>query len=242
MAPSIRAFPNPFSITSVQQPQTIQFTSNPAEIAYVCSTFPYLCMAAAVGTSYAPVATASSGLAVTFSIDAASTTGACSISGGTVSFTGPGTCIIDANQAGGSGYAPAPQVQQTVPVVDNDLTLTSAPGNIVVDATDPAGAIVIYPSPVVGDADDGSLPTLSCIAASGTTFAIGTTTVVCTVADAEDTDSPLTATFTVTVKGAPTQLLDLSAQVRGVGPGESLGVKLAAARSALANGDRQENP
>ena len=39
---------------------------------------------------------------MTFSIDPASTAGACKINGsGVVSFTGLGTCVIDANQAGG---------------------------------------------------------------------------------------------------------------------------------------------
>ena len=47
-----------------------------------------------------------SGQPVTFSIDSASTNGARSIDGsGTVSFTGVGTCVIDASQAGGNGYA-----------------------------------------------------------------------------------------------------------------------------------------
>ena len=40
--------------------------------------------------------------------------GACSITAGVVSFTGAGSCIVDANQAGNATYAAAPQVQQTV--------------------------------------------------------------------------------------------------------------------------------
>ena len=35
---------------------------------------------------------------------------------GVVSFTGPGTCVIDAGQAGGGGYASAAQVQQAITV------------------------------------------------------------------------------------------------------------------------------
>jgi hypothetical protein len=71
---------------------------------------------AAVGGTYTPTATASSGLPVTDTIDASSTSGACSISSGKVSFTGVGTCVIDANQAGDYGYDAAPQVQQSVTV------------------------------------------------------------------------------------------------------------------------------
>ena len=40
----------------------------------------------------------------------------CTITAGVVTFTGAGTCTIDANQAGNGTYAAAPQVQQTVEV------------------------------------------------------------------------------------------------------------------------------
>jgi hypothetical protein len=79
-----------------------------------------------VGGTYQPDATASSGLPVTLTIDPASDAGACSVSGGTVSFTGPGTCIIDADQPGGISAAPAPRAQQTVDVVAA-LTSVSPP-------------------------------------------------------------------------------------------------------------------
>jgi subtilase family serine protease len=68
------------------------------------------------GPTYTPAATASSGLAVAFSIDATSTAGACAISAGVVSFTGVGNCIINANQAGDTNYNAATQVQQSVAV------------------------------------------------------------------------------------------------------------------------------
>jgi hypothetical protein len=67
------------------------------------------------GPTYTVTATASSGLTVTFTIDAAATS-VCSISGSTVSFTGVGTCVIDANQAGNANYNAAPQVQQSFAV------------------------------------------------------------------------------------------------------------------------------
>jgi len=67
------------------------------------------------GPTYNVTATASSGLTVTFTIDA-STFSVCSISGSTVSFIGVGTCVIDANQPGNANYNPAPQAQQSFPV------------------------------------------------------------------------------------------------------------------------------
>jgi hypothetical protein len=55
---------------------------------------------------------------VTFTVDASGTAG-CAVSGtdgATVTYTEPGTCVIDANQAGGNGYTAAPQVQQSITV------------------------------------------------------------------------------------------------------------------------------
>ena len=66
------------------------------------------------GTSYAPAAVASSGLGTAISIDGSAS--GCALDGGLVTFTAPGTCVIDANQAGNSWDAPAAQVQQTVTV------------------------------------------------------------------------------------------------------------------------------
>ena len=66
-----------------------------------------------VGTPLTLSATASSGLAVTFT---STTTGICTVSGTTATFIASGTCTIDANQAGNSTYAAAPQVQQSFTV------------------------------------------------------------------------------------------------------------------------------
>ncbi|HEY6311539.1 MAG TPA: hypothetical protein VIY52_12160 [Streptosporangiaceae bacterium] len=71
-----------------------------------------------VGGTYTVTATGgASGNPVTFSIDPASGS-VCSISGATVTFTNPGNCVIDANQAGDTRYQPATLAQQTVTVVN----------------------------------------------------------------------------------------------------------------------------
>jgi hypothetical protein len=67
---------------------------------------------------YTITAVASSGLPVTFSIAAASAT-VCSISGSTVSFSKQGDCVVRANQAGNANHLPAPQVQQTIVVLNH---------------------------------------------------------------------------------------------------------------------------
>ncbi len=110
-------------------------------------------------------------------------------------------------------------------LTDNDLALTGVPSDITVSATGPTGAVVTCTAPTAAD-EDGTLPTVSCAPASGSTFSIGVTSVTCTATDAEDVNSPVTASFTVTVQGAPTQLQSLLACAGGLGPGASLAAKV----------------
>jgi hypothetical protein len=87
-----------------QAAQAISFTSTPPS-------------PAVTGGSYTPAATGGgSGNPVIFSIDPSSAAGACAISGGTVSFTGAGQCVIDANQAGNIDYTAAPTAQQSITI------------------------------------------------------------------------------------------------------------------------------
>ena len=83
---------------AVEQAQTIGFTSTAPEAAMVG------------GATYTAQATATSGLAVSFS---SGTPAVCAVSGATVSFIGAGTCTIVANQPGDENYDPAPQATQS---------------------------------------------------------------------------------------------------------------------------------
>lgn len=119
---------------------------------------------------------------------------------------------------------------------DSDLQIpTGAP--VIVDATSPAGALVTYAAPVATDPDDSAPPSVSCSPASGASFQIGQTTVTCTATDADDANSPVSSSFTVTVQGAAAQLADLAQAVPGAGPGTSLSDKVARAQADLASGD-----
>ena len=69
-------------------------------------------------------ATATSGLAITFSVDPTST-GAGTISGKTLTVTGPGNLVIDANQAGNTDYLAATLVQRIIVVNKAALTVTA---------------------------------------------------------------------------------------------------------------------
>jgi IPT/TIG domain len=81
------------------------------------------------GPTYTPSATASSGLPVTLSIDS-SATSVCQKSGGAVSFSAPGTCVIDANQPGNRRYAAAPQVVQSLTAAPSVTALSPTSGPI----------------------------------------------------------------------------------------------------------------
>jgi hypothetical protein len=87
---------------SLATSQTITFTSTAPTDAQV-----------GAGT-YTPTATATSGLPVIITLDGTSI--GCALASGVVSFTAPGTCVIDANQPGNATYSAAPQVQQSFTV------------------------------------------------------------------------------------------------------------------------------
>ncbi len=110
-------------VTVTQGTQAITFTSTaPTNATYA-------------GPNYTVTATGGgSGNPVTFTIDA-SASGVCSISGATVSFTGVGTCTINANQLGNANYQAAPQAQQA-------FTVGKAPQTITYTSTAPTNATV----------------------------------------------------------------------------------------------------
>ena len=82
-----------------------------------------------------------------------------------------------------------------VSVVDTTPPAITVPAPITAEATGPAGAAVTY-SATASDLVDGSVP-VTCVPPSGSTFALGTTTVTCGATDAHGNGA--SATFTVTV-------------------------------------------
>lgn len=117
---------------------------------------------------------------------------------------------------------------------DTDLGISGTPADVTTDATGPSGAVVTYAAPTATDED---APAAACSPASGSTFAIGSTTVSCSASDPDDTNGPVSSSFNVTVEGAPQQLSDLLGAVHGAGPGKSLSAKVSAAQSYLSAGD-----
>jgi len=75
--------------------------------------------------SYSPGASATSGDAVIRSL--ASDSSGCSLSNGTVTFTGQGTCHVEFNDPGNGAFAPASQVGQRVTVYSANVISASTP-------------------------------------------------------------------------------------------------------------------
>src|SRR5262249_15096170 len=84
-----------------------------------------------------------------------------------------------------------------VTVRDTTAPTVAVPAGPTAEATGPDGAEVTYPPPSATDVVDGT-DAVSCAPASGSTFALGATTVACTAEDAAGNTG--TASFHVTVR------------------------------------------
>lgn len=69
-----------------------------------------------VGKTYTPKATATSGLPVSFTLDATST--GCTLTDGVLSYNSAGNCVVNANQPGDETHAASAQVQRTIRIYD----------------------------------------------------------------------------------------------------------------------------
>ena len=122
-----------------------------------------------------------------------------------VSATTLGTIITNTASATSTGISTGVTAQATVMTVDSTPPVLSLPSNITVEATSASGAAVTY-SVTATDAVDAN-PTVACSPASGSTFAIGTTTVNCTATDAANNQS--SGSFTITVRDSTAPALSL---------------------------------
>ncbi len=111
-----------------------------------------------------------------------------------------------------------------VRVVDTTAPDLSVPATIVVDAVAPTGVSVTY-SATATDRVSGEIAP-QCTPASGSTFAIGDTTVTCSATD--NAGNTGTATFGVHVKGPDEQLVDLRALVDSLSIDDTLKTRLLA--------------
>ncbi len=86
----------------------------------------------------------------------------------------------------------------TVSVRDTTPPVMTCPGDISTECTGPSGATVSYTTPSATDVCDPS-PTVNCVPASGSAFALGMTLVTCTASDHAIPANTFSCSFTVTV-------------------------------------------
>jgi parallel beta-helix repeat protein len=126
------------TITATYQPSNA-FTASSATLAQTVQesqtlVFPQPAAPAYMGTSVLLGATASSGLPVTYSV----VSGPATVSGAVLTYTGVGSVVVEADQAGNASYATAPAVQQAV-----TTTLLSEP---VATSSGPVTTVVTFSS------------------------------------------------------------------------------------------------
>ncbi len=98
-------------------------------------------------------------------------------------------------------------------VTVNDTTppvISGVPSDIVAEATSGDGAVVTFASPTASDLVDGTV-SVTCTPASGSTFALGDTTVTCTAKDVHGNTA--TKAFTVTVQDTTAPTLTLPTNI-----------------------------
>ena len=187
-----------YTAASLQQPQTITFP-NPGPLTY--------------GTAAVTLtATATSGLPVTYSV----ISGPGSVSGSSLTVTGAGTIVVEADQAGNSQWQAAPPVQDSIIVNKATLTVTANNASITEGSPLPTftasysgfvngdgqGVLSGSPSLTTNAPQDPPVGTYTITAAQGTlsaqnynfTFVNGTLTV--TAAVAQITSPPKHSTLT----------------------------------------------
>ncbi len=124
----------------------------------------------------------------------------------------------------------------TVTVVDTTApVLSGAPSAATVEATGPAGAVVTYTAPTAADLVDGPRP-VNCAPTSGSTFALGDTTMTCTSTDARGNASSTAAVVRVLDTTAPVLVVPAEVVAEATGP-TGASVDYVATAADLVDGD-----
>jgi hypothetical protein len=154
---------------------------------------------------------------------------------GTISLSTNGTHAVSCTATDSAGNSGGPSTA-TVNIDSTAPALTIPVHPVIVNATDPSGALVSSYPTQASDSDPGDSPSVSCNPPAPHQFAIGDTNVTCQAVDQAGNSSPVQQSV-VHVAGAGEQLDNLAIAVQGVGPGNSLSAKVANADRELDQGD-----
>jgi hypothetical protein len=150
-----------------------------------------------------------SGNPVVFSVDASSGAGVCAVSGvdgTTLAYTAPGTCVIDAKQAGTASYADAPELTASITVDQTPAFTQDAPPTAGVPGAAYAYTFAASGAPSPAFALGTGAPTwLSMDASTGAlsgTPPAGTTSFSYSVVATNSVGSATAGPFTVTLQAA----------------------------------------
>ncbi len=136
-----------------------------------------------------------SGVSATDPEDSPDPTPTCSPAAGTVLPVGTTSVTCTVTDLAGASDTDS----FVVTVVDTTApTLSGVPDDITVTTSDPEGRVVTFTTPTASDVVDGSRA-VTCTPASGTKFAVDTTTVTCTASDTRIPPNTRSASFDVTV-------------------------------------------
>ena len=162
-------------------------------------------------------ATGPTGAVVTYAVSATdpddAATVSCAPGSGSTFPLGPTTVACTATDTHGN----TANASFTITVKDTTPPVITTPGNITAEATGPSGAAVSYTA-TASDAVDGSVTPI-CSPASGSTFALGTTTVNCTATDAHG--NAANGSFTVMVQDTTPPALTPPANITAEATGPS---------------------
>jgi hypothetical protein len=135
---------------------------------------------------------------------------------GTPTISGPtggtfplGTTIIAYTSTDGSGNSVS--ASSSITVEDHEAPTLTVPASFTVNATAPSGAVVNFATSAL---DNSGSVSVTCDHPSGSSFAIGTTAVICTATDGSGNTN--TKNFNVTVLGAQDQLRNLIGLTSGL--------------------------
>jgi hypothetical protein len=155
-----------------------------------------------VGTTLTLIATASSGLTVSFS---SLTTSVCTVTGTTANFAMPGTCTIQASQPGNATYAAATPILQSFTVLPAaDFNISASPGSATISIAKTA-SFTLTLSPLNGFtgtvslACNGGPPASTCTVSPSSVTLQGTSsaTAKVTISFRRNSDSKGTFNFTL---------------------------------------------